>query len=231
MFAALRADFSERRRERCVRLDLLPGGRLGGGEEWARLLGAALRETFEARARAYDAEARPARRPAARAARGGAGPPARCAGRPSSAASAPWAVGHPSRAAGGGRARAAAEAGRRAQVRRLMAGRQAAGWRFEELFLAKDSLARMLEAAGMAEDALRELSELEACFLEALAPGGALAGLPFGAPWPLQLVAEHQNPQLDPELEACFLEALAPGGALAGLPFGATLTLTLAATV
>ena len=72
----------------------------------------------------------------------------------------------------------------RAQVRRLMAARQQAGWRFEELFLAKDSLARMLEAAGMAEDALRELSELEACFLEAQAPGGALAGLPFGAPPP-----------------------------------------------
>ncbi|KAK9821758.1 hypothetical protein WJX81_004662 [Elliptochloris bilobata] len=121
VFAALRGDFSERKRERCVRLDALPGGRLGGAEEWARLLGAALRETFEARARAYDAE-----------------------------------------------------------VRRLMAARQQAGWRFEELFLAKDSLARMLEAAGMAEDALRELSELEACFLEAQAPGGALAGLPFG---------------------------------------------------
>ena len=59
MFAALRGDFSERKRERCVRLDVLPGGRLGGAEEWARLLGSALRETFEARARAYDAEARP----------------------------------------------------------------------------------------------------------------------------------------------------------------------------
>ena len=63
MFAALRGDFSERKRERCVRLDALPGGRLGGAEEWARLLGAALRETFEARARAYDAEARAARAP------------------------------------------------------------------------------------------------------------------------------------------------------------------------
>jgi len=178
MFAALRADFSERRRERCVRLDLLPGGRLGGGEEWARLLGAALRETFEARARAYDAEARPS--PPRSGRRTGRTKPllprARAPSEP--VVSAP--DGRLCAAGGGGRARAAAEAGRRAQVRRLMAGRQAAGWRFEELFLAKDSLARMLEAAGMAEDALRELSELEACFLEALAPGGALAGLPFG---------------------------------------------------
>ena len=63
MFAALRGDFSERKRERCVRLDAGPGGRLAGAEEWARLLGAALRETFEARARAYDAEARSARGP------------------------------------------------------------------------------------------------------------------------------------------------------------------------
>lgn len=61
MFAALRGDFSERKRERCVRLDAGPGGRLAGAEEWARLLGVALRETFEARARAYDAEARAAR--------------------------------------------------------------------------------------------------------------------------------------------------------------------------
>ena len=36
-------------------------------------------------------------------------------------------------------------------------------------------------AAGMLEDALREYSELEACYLEALAQGGPLAAHPFGA--------------------------------------------------
>jgi hypothetical protein len=135
------------------------------------------------------------------------------------------------------------------QVRRLMAVRQAPGWQFSTLFLVKDSLAAMLQAAGkegsrpgplqpsiscllthmacihglsgrvphalipiheliyartkqlqasagvkgacpqhvracagMLEDALREYSELEACYLEALAAGGPLAAHPFGDP-------------------------------------------------
>ena len=67
-----------------------------------------------------------------------------------------------------------------AQVRRLMAMRQEPGWQFPTLFLVKDSLAVMLEGAAMLEDALREYSELEACYLEALAGGGPLSQHPFG---------------------------------------------------
>ena len=67
------------------------------------------------------------------------------------------------------------------QVRRLMAERQAAGWSFSTLFMAKDSLARMYEAAHMLDDALREYSELEACYLEAMAAGSELASAAFGA--------------------------------------------------
>ncbi len=59
--------------------------------------------------------------------------------------------------------------------------RRTEGWRFSTLFLVKDSLAAMLEAAGCLEDALREYSELEACYSEAIADGGALAAHPFGA--------------------------------------------------
>lgn len=70
---------------------------------------------------------------------------------------------------------------RSAQVRKLMAGRQEPGWQFATLFLVKDSLGVMLEAGGLLEDALREYFELEACFLEALSEGGALAGHAFGA--------------------------------------------------
>lgn len=66
------------------------------------------------------------------------------------------------------------------QVRKLMAGRQEQGWKFATLFLVKDSLGVMLEAAGLLEDALREYFELEACFLEALSEGGVLAGHAFG---------------------------------------------------
>ncbi len=65
-------------------------------------------------------------------------------------------------------------------MRRLMAMRQEPGWQFPTLFLVKDSLAAMLEGAAMLEDALREYSELEACYLEALAGGGPLAQHPFG---------------------------------------------------
>jgi hypothetical protein len=66
------------------------------------------------------------------------------------------------------------------QVRRLMGRRMDAGWSFSTLFLVKDSLAIMLEAAGLLEDALREYYELDACYLEALEEGGALAGEDFG---------------------------------------------------
>lgn len=62
-----------------------------------------------------------------------------------------------------------------------MGGRQSPGWQFSTLFLVKDSLAVMLESAHMAEDALREYSELEACYLESLAQGGPLSQQPFGA--------------------------------------------------
>lgn len=61
-----------------------------------------------------------------------------------------------------------------------MASRLEPGWRFSTLYLVKDSLGVMLEAAGLAEDALREFFELEATYLEALAAGGALAGHDFG---------------------------------------------------
>lgn len=49
------------------------------------------------------------------------------------------------------------------------------GWSFASLFLVRDSLAVMLEGAGLLEDALREYSEVEAAYLEALAAGGDLA--------------------------------------------------------
>lgn len=62
-----------------------------------------------------------------------------------------------------------------------MAGRLDPGWSFSTLFLVKDSLAIMLEAAGLLEEALREYYELEACYLESLSDGGALAGRDFGA--------------------------------------------------
>ena len=68
------------------------------------------------------------------------------------------------------------------QVRKLMDKRLEKGWSFSTLFLVKDSLAIMQEAGGLLEDAVREYSELEACYLEALASGGPLAGAPFGTP-------------------------------------------------
>lgn len=61
-----------------------------------------------------------------------------------------------------------------------MARRLEPGWNFSTLYLIKDSLAIMLEAAGLLEDAFREYFELEACYLEALKQGGNLAGRPFG---------------------------------------------------
>lgn len=66
------------------------------------------------------------------------------------------------------------------QVRKLMARRLDPGWNFSTLYLIKDSLAIMLEAAGLLEDAFREYFELEACYLEALEQGGNLAGRQFG---------------------------------------------------
>ena len=66
------------------------------------------------------------------------------------------------------------------QVRKLMASRLEPGWNFSTLYLIKDSLAIMLEAAGLLEDAFREYFELEACYLEALEQGGNLAGRRFG---------------------------------------------------
>ena len=54
------------------------------------------------------------------------------------------------------------------------------GWSFRDLYGVKDSLAIMMEAAGLLEDALREYFELEACYLEALVEGGALGGREFG---------------------------------------------------
>mmetsp|Transcript_23884 Transcript_23884/g.66233 ORF Transcript_23884/g.66233 Transcript_23884/m.66233 type:complete len:1100 (-) Transcript_23884:40-3339(-) len=66
------------------------------------------------------------------------------------------------------------------EVRRLMSARMDPGWSFPTLFLVKDSLAIMLDAAGLLEDSLREYYELEACYLEALEDGGALTGGEFG---------------------------------------------------
>ena len=63
-----------------------------------------------------------------------------------------------------------------------MARRLEPGWNFSTLYLIKDSLAIMLEAAGLLEDAFREYFELEACYLEALKQGGNLAGRQFGEP-------------------------------------------------
>ena len=67
------------------------------------------------------------------------------------------------------------------QVRKLMDSRMRPGWSFRDLYGVKDSLAIMMEAAGLLEDALREYFELEACYLEALTEGGALGGRDFGA--------------------------------------------------
>lgn len=63
-----------------------------------------------------------------------------------------------------------------------MARRLEPNWRFSTLYLVKDSLAIMLLAAGLLQDALREFYELEATYLSALAAGGSLAGSEFGAP-------------------------------------------------
>lgn len=55
VFAALRNDFSTRRRERCMRLDF-SGGLVTGVDDLERQLRDAVKSTFEARAAAYDEE-------------------------------------------------------------------------------------------------------------------------------------------------------------------------------
>jgi hypothetical protein len=62
-----------------------------------------------------------------------------------------------------------------------MGSRLEPGWRFSTLYLVKDSLGVMLEAAGLAEDALREFFELEATYLGSAAAGGGTAGHEPGA--------------------------------------------------
>lgn len=62
------------------------------------------------------------------------------------------------------------------QVRKLTAGRQLPNWDFSTLFLVKDSLAVMLESAGLLEDALREYTELEALFLTTAKQSGSSFG-------------------------------------------------------
>ena len=54
------------------------------------------------------------------------------------------------------------------EVRRLMLARLDPAWSFSSLYLVKDSLAVMLEAGGLLDDALREYAELEACYSEAV---------------------------------------------------------------
>lgn len=66
-------------------------------------------------------------------------------------------------------------------MRKLAAARQQPGWSFSTLFLVKDSLAVMLESAGLLEDALREYAELEALYLTTLQPADSPNAPPFGA--------------------------------------------------
>lgn len=86
-----------------------------------------------------------------------------------------------------------------------MARRLEPGWNFSTLYLIKDSLAIMLEAAGLLEDAFREYFELEACYLEALKQGGNLAGRQFGTPSPSALTLQSaSNPgQTNRQVLAC----------------------------
>lgn len=62
----------------------------------------------------------------------------------------------------------------------MTASRQQAGWSFSTLFLVKDSLAIMLESAGLLEDALREYAELEALYSTTVQPSSAPNAPPFG---------------------------------------------------
>lgn len=115
MFAALRADWSTRRHDRCVRVGEGEGSGWVGG--LGALLAGAARASLEARRAAYEAEATAAAAAAAASAPSAAPPTA------------------------------------------------ASTSRFAPLFLAKDSLAALLEEAGAADEALRERGELEALYL------------------------------------------------------------------
>lgn len=55
VFAALRSDFSTRKRERCLRVDF-SGGLVTGIDDLERMLRDAVKSTFEARTAAYDDE-------------------------------------------------------------------------------------------------------------------------------------------------------------------------------
>ncbi len=57
VFAALRSDFSTRKRERCLRVDFA-GGMVTGIDDLERTLRDAVKSTFEARTAAYDDEVR-----------------------------------------------------------------------------------------------------------------------------------------------------------------------------
>ena len=89
------------------------------------------------------------------------------------------------------------------QVRKLMARRLEPGWNFSTLYLIKDSLAIMLEAAGLLEDAFREYFELEACYLEALKQGGNLAGRQFGTLCHMLMLQCASNPEQNCQASAC----------------------------
>ncbi len=65
------------------------------------------------------------------------------------------------------------------QVKKLLNDRLEPSWNFTTLYLVKDSFALMLECAGLYEDAFKEYLELETCYLETLARG-ALASMDFG---------------------------------------------------
>ena len=69
-------------------------------------------------------------------------------------------------------------------MRKLTAERQQVGWSFSTLFLVKDSLAIMLESAGLLEDALREYAELEALYLASAQQPGTPNAPPFGTSLP-----------------------------------------------
>lgn len=60
-----------------------------------------------------------------------------------------------------------------------MAARKSPDWSFSTLYLVKDGLAIMLEAAGLLEDAHREYTELEAAYIGAVTDG-TLVGRDFG---------------------------------------------------
>ena len=77
-----------------------------------------------------------------------------------------------------------------------MAGRLEPGWRFSSLYLIKDSLAVMLRSAGLLQDALREIYELEAVYLNAIAGGGGAVGVQdFGAALTIPSLSQQPSVQ------------------------------------